>query len=454
MDRETGLEALLATFGPTRAFEVLADLLPNAAVFVVDGDRNIAHWSRGAEAVLGFQEAELLGRACLVANRCRNCMVGCGLEDIGTIADHPLELFRADGQVVAARKFARAFRDAEGRFLGGIEVLLPSGPAFAPDVGEVGLPDDAEIFRGLISRDPAMKRAFETVRYVAETDATVLVRGESGTGKELVARALHEEGPRRGGPFVAVNCAALTPTLIESELFGHKRGAFTGAVSDREGLFVNADLGTLFLDEVAELPLHVQAKLLRVLQEQVVTKVGDERERRVDVRVIAATHRSLREEVARGRFREDLMYRLRVVPVFLPPLRERRGDVELLLRRFFDEFNLRGPRHVVRVAPDAMRALLDHDWPGNVRELRNVVEYAFAVGRGAELLPDELPPEFRRPAPPLADERPGPPPSEAESEADRIRWALERSRGRVGEAATLLGMSRPTFWRRRKKYGL
>nr|AMK59613.1 Fis family PAS modulated sigma-54 specific transcriptional regulator [uncultured bacterium UPO76] len=448
------LDALLDHVGPYAAFETLASLLPDAAVFVVDGDRNVVLWSEGAERVLGFSRKEVQGRMCLSGIRCRNCMLGCGLAEHGKIDGYPLEHFRSDGQVVAVRKYAKAFFDEDGAFAGGIEILIPSGPAFDPEPHELGLPDDAEVFHGLVSRDPAMKRAFQTVRNVAETDATVLVRGESGTGKELVARAIHAESHRRDGPFVAVNCAALTPSLIESELFGHKKGAFTGAVSDRPGLFVQANRGMLFLDEVAELPLEVQAKLLRVLEAHVVTPVGANGEIAVDVRIVAATHRALRQEVKRGSFREDLMYRLRVVPIFLPALRERQGDVELLLRRFLEEFNARGPRRVGHVAAEAMRALLDHPWPGNVRELRNVVEYAFAVGRGAELQLAELPPELRE-----ADDAEAEPRSPRESaapssEAQRIRRALDRAQGRVGEAASLLGMSRPTFWRKRKKYSL
>jgi transcriptional regulator with PAS, ATPase and Fis domain len=279
----------------------------------------------------------------------------------------------------------------------------------------------------------------------------VLVRGESGTGKELAARAIHAESHRRRGPFVAVNCAALTPSLIESELFGHVKGAFTGAAANRQGLFQQADRGTLFLDEVAELPLDVQGKLLRVLEERKVTPVGSDRAVTVDVRLVAATHKALREEVRKGTFREDLMYRLRVVPIFLPALRERRGDIELLLRRFLEEFRRRGPRRVARIAPEAMRALLDHPWPGNVRELHNVVEYACAVGRGPELLLDELPPEFREPGARRPPSARGALPA-AGDEAERIRRALAESGGKVGAAARRLGISRATLWRRRKRH--
>jgi two-component system response regulator AtoC len=451
------LDRVLETFGPREAVETLAGLLPDAAVFVVDAERTIVHWSAGAERLLGDRAADAEGRICLHAIRCRQCLLGCGIAEHGRVHGVALELYRTDRQVVPMRKYARGFFDAEGRFTGGIEVLVPTGEPH-PEEGIFSastVPAEEEIFHGLASRDPTMRRAFQTIRNVAETDATVLVRGESGTGKELVARALHAESHRREGPFVAVNCAALTPSLIESELFGHRKGAFTGAATERQGLFQQADGGTLFLDEIAELPLDVQSKLLRVLEERVVTPLGGERPVPVDVRVVAATHRALREEVQKGAFREDLMYRLRVVPLFLPALRERRGDVELLLRRFLDEFNRRGPRRVERIAPEAMRALLDHHWPGNVRELRNVLEYAFAVGRGPEIRLDELPPEFGEP-----EERAAPPaPARSaraprDDEETRIRRALERSRDKVGEAAALAGMSRATFWRKRRKYGI
>jgi DNA-binding NtrC family response regulator len=220
-------------------------------------------------------------------------------------------------------------------------------------------------------------------------------------------------------------------------------------------LFQKAHGGTLFLDEVAELPLELQAKLLRVLQERTFMPVGSDRAVTVDVRIIAATHRSLREEVRLGRFREDLMYRLRVVPVFLPPLRERRRDIAFLLGHYIERHNRRGPRRIERIAPEAMRRLLDHAWPGNVRELQNVIEYAFAVGRGGELTLEDLPPEFREPAPSTATGEPlSINPLKRSDEAALLRDALESSGGCLKEAARRLGMSRATFWRKRKKYGL
>ena len=464
------LQRWIRHVGPVEALASMAEMVgtmcgTEAAVFAVDGDRNVVLWSSGAESLLGFSADEMIGQHCLKANRCDTCIRSCGIAEHGEIHGVPITLHRNDGTEVPVLKTGMAFSNPDGSFAGGIEVLLPrdavaKAPVPAPTVGPAPPADVPQLnkpgvvrFHGLISQDAAMNRAFEVIANVGETDATVLIRGESGTGKELAARAVHEESHRRSKPFLAVNCAALSPTLLESELFGHVRGAFTGAVRDRPGLFRRADGGTLFLDEVAELPLDLQAKLLRVLQERTFTPVGGTETIHVDIRIVAATHRALRQKVREGEFREDLMYRLRVVPIYLPPLRVRRGDVELLLWHFITHHNEGGTRTVRRIQPEAMRALLDHNWPGNVRELLNVVQYAFAVGRGPELRLDELPPEFRERgtgAGALVQSEV----STEEDEARRIREALERSGGHVGNAARLLGMSRPTFWRRRKKLGI
>jgi two-component system, NtrC family, response regulator AtoC len=303
----------------------------------------------------------------------------------------------------------------------------------------------------MVTTSPAMLELFELIRRVARTDSSVLLRGETGTGKEMVARALHDLSPRAGRPFRAINCATLTSELLASELFGHVRGAFTGAVSDRRGLFQLADGGTLFLDEVAEIDLDLQARLLRVLQERSFVPVGGTTPVEVDVRIFAATLRALRREVEAGRFRPDLMYRIRVVPVFLPPLRERGRDVEALTWRFVDEFERAGHRHIEAIEEDALGALLAHDWPGNVRELRNVIEYAFAVGTGEVLTLAELPPELRGEPPP---EPLGTAPTLVELERQRIVEALRRTAGRKGKAAELLGMSRSTLWRKLRELNL
>lgn len=326
------------------------------------------------------------------------------------------------------------------------------------DAGAIGS-DRIVDFHGMWTRDAGMKHVFTVVQKIARSDATVLVRGETGTGKELVAQAIHRLSDRKDGPLRVINCAALPANLLESELFGHLKGAFTGAVRDTPGHVQLADHGTLFLDEVAELPLELQAKLLRMLETRTVIPVGGREPIAVDVRVISATHRALRQEVEAGRFRADLMYRLRVIPVFLPPLRARRGDIEVLAQRFVDEQNARGKRRVDKVAPAALAALEHHDWPGNVRELRNTLEYAFAIGEGPELVAGDLPPELVEPGldaePMLAAAEVRPKASnEAPPEARRIAAALARTAGNRDQAAKLLGLSRVTLWRRMRQHGL
>ncbi|MCK8501533.1 sigma-54 interaction domain-containing protein [Myxococcus fulvus] len=310
--------------------------------------------------------------------------------------------------------------------------------------------EGAEVFHGLWTQDPELRRVFRIVEKVARTESSVLVRGESGTGKEHIAHALHALSPRGKGPFRAINCAALPPSLLESELFGHVRGAFTGAVRDSPGHFRLAHGGSLFLDEVAELPLDLQAKMLRVLETRTVIPVGGRAPVPVDVRIIAATHRALRREVEAGRFRADLMYRLRVVPIFLPTLRERRGDILPLALRFLDELHQRGTRRVERIAPGARKLLESHGWPGNVRELRNVMEYAYVIGEGPVLREVDLPPEFSEAKAltrlPVAT-------TGATLDEEQVRAALARAGGNRSEAARLLGVSRVTLWRRLRTLG-
>jgi two-component system response regulator AtoC len=319
--------------------------------------------------------------------------------------------------------------------------------------------DGPELFHGMWTGDPAMRHMFRLVEKVARAEATVLVRGETGSGKELVATAIHELSPRARRPFRAINCAAMPAPLLESELFGHVRGAFTGAVRDNPGHFRLAHQGTLFLDEVAEMPLELQAKLLRVLETHTVMPVGGREPIAIDVRIVAATHRALRREVEAGRFREDLMYRLRVIPVFIPPLRARGGDVLLLAERFLDGMNARGQRKIGRISQGAKAVLAAYDWPGNVRELRNVLEYAFVIGEGPVLVEGELPPELVTPdvegtSTPANVPPPLPPAAERSPEAAKILRALERAGGSRERAAKSLGISRITLWRRMKELSL
>jgi len=339
-------------------------------------------------------------------------------------------------------------------------------------------------FHGIVSKSPAMQRIFRVVELLRDNDSTVLVTGESGTGKELVARALHATSHRSEGPFVAVNCAAIPPELLESELFGHVRGAFTGAVKDRPGRFELADGGTLFLDEIGDLELSLQAKILRFLQERTFERVGDSHTRSVDVRVIAATHVNLVQAVSARHFREDLYYRLRVVPLHIPPLRERLDDLELLIRHLMVQIGRERGRSL-RLAPPASRALLGYTWPGNVRELQNALEYATTVCEGQTIHVADLPREIGfgmaaaeggegdgpgeteqwggLPTAPWMSVTPGAaapaarPASQEPGEAHevrRIRAALEQSHYRKGTAAELLGISRTTLWRKMREYGL
>lgn len=297
-----------------------------------------------------------------------------------------------------------------------------------------------------------MAPVFQRVRRVARADCAVLVRGESGSGKELVAHAIHALSRRAEAPFRAINCATLSPTLLESELFGHVRGAFTGAVRDHRGLFKQANGGTVFLDEVAEMPLDIQARLLRVLEEKTFFPVGATTPVTVDVRIVSASNRALRRAVAAGRFRDDLRYRLRVVPLFLPPLRQRSGDVEGLVWHFVDHFTAQGTGHVEGIARRAMDALREYPWPGNVRELRNVIEHAFIVGEDDILDLEDLPPELRGEDPP--EDQPVVDTSWRRRERDRIVEALAKHKGRRGLAAAELGISRTTLWSKLQKFQL
>ena len=311
---------------------------------------------------------------------------------------------------------------------------------------------------GLVTVAPEMMELLELVRRAARSEATVLVRGESGTGKELVATALHAESPRASRPFRAANCATFTPELLASELFGHVRGAFTGAVRDKAGLFAQADHGTLFLDEIAELPLDLQARLLRVLQQRRFMPVGATSEVEVDVRLISATNAGLRQLVAAGTFREDLMYRIRVVVLYLTRLVERTGDIAALTWHFIDQFNASGPRQVAAIAPDAWDAMHAYPWPGNVRELRNNLEQAFVLGEGPVLRLKELAPELSGSAPPGAPgPMPAPPPAHrsiADLQRDAIVAAFQETGGQREAMAQLLGISRSTLYRRMKRLGM
>jgi len=321
----------------------------------------------------------------------------------------------------------------------------PAGPGFPAWTRD-------PIARGVIGASPKMQRIFRLIERVAPTESAVLLLGESGTGKELIARLIHLQSRRAQGPFVPVNVAALPETLVESELFGYARGAFTGAVQDRPGLIERAEGGTLFLDEVGDMPLAAQAKLLRTLENGEVRRLGDGISRLVDVRVVAATHRDLPAEAAAGRFREDLYYRLNVVRIDLPPLRERREDIGLLAAFFLDALAEREGRGKLEFTPEAAALLERYPWPGNVRELRHAVEHAVAVSEGPRIDVGDLPSAVRLPR--LLPRRPREEWTLEEVEREHILDTLDRYRGNATAAARHLGVSRTTLWRKLRRYGV
>jgi len=306
----------------------------------------------------------------------------------------------------------------------------------------------------LIGESPPMQEVFETIKQVSNSRATVLIQGESGTGKELVARAIHQLSPRARQPFVAVHCAALSSNLLESELFGHEKGAFTGATERRLGRFELADGGTLFLDEIAEIPPAIQVKTLRVLEEQKFERVGGESTVDVDVRLVAATNRDLSQQVQEGEFREDLFYRLYVVVITLPPLRERAEDIPLLIQHFLKTFARENQKAIDGITPDALKILTEYAWPGNVRELRNVVERMVVLARGNKLTARDIPPALKDDSAGRRASRPDQELSLEEAEKQMILRALRTHAGNRTKAAEQLGISRRTLHRKLNAYGL
>ncbi len=379
-----------------------------------------------------------------IEDRCRGrgdavChVVGRFREDWGTSIEPHLAYYERPCLDDSMRKLTEALKKAEHRLSRSRQLALAGGPADDPS--------------GIVARSEAMKRVLDLARRVAPVDSTVLLTGESGTGKERLARLIHAESSRSAGPFVALNCAALPEALLESELFGHARGAFTGATQDRPGLFESANGGTLLLDEVGELPQSMQAKLLRALQEREVRPVGENRSRPVDVRVVAATNRELGAAVQEGRFRQDLYYRLRVVELRVPPLRERREELLSLARVLLEEIALRLRRKPCALSPRAADQILRYDWPGNVRELENALERGVVLARGDRVEPEDLPEEVRNalPAPtPAGSVRPL-----AAMEREYILAVLQGNGGSRAKTAAGLGIGTATLYRKLKEYGL
>jgi len=314
-------------------------------------------------------------------------------------------------------------------------------------------------FENIVSKNEKMQKIFEVVKKVAPYKSTILIMGESGTGKELVARALHYESDRSHCPFIPVNCGAIPENLLESELFGHAKGAFTDAIRTKKGLFEEADGGTLFLDEIGELPLQLQVKLLRVLQDGEIRRVGEGKPIQIDVRIVAATAKELIREVGEGRFREDLFYRLNVFPVHIPPLRERKEDIPLLVAHFIKKYNQAIGKNVTGIQPKALEVLLDYRWYGNVRELENTVERAIVLADGTEIEEDDLPVEIqgfeqKDPSPPTTEEECSIKKASKTLEINLIQRALKKTKGNHTHAARLLEISHRALLYKIKEYGI
>ncbi len=420
-------------------------------VFTVDSDWRITSFNRAAEAITGTPREEAMGRRCCDVFRSSMCEATCPLRrtlsEGRPIIGESGYIINADGERIPISVSTAVLRDSAGRVIGGAETFR--------DMSEIeALRRELEgrsRVGDLVSRSRLMQRVFEVLPPIAASPSTVLIQGETGTGKELLARTIHDLSPRAGGPFIAVNCGALPDSLLESELFGYKTGAFTGAIRDKAGRFALARGGTLFLDEIGEVSPAVQIRLLRVLQERAFDPLGSTRTEVTDARIIAATNRDLKELTQQGLFREDLYYRINVIRVELPPLRRRKEDIPLLVGQFVDRFNRLQERSVPGVTSQALSLLMAHDWPGNVRELENVIERSFVLCGdewiGLEHLPEEL-----TGAP--SGSIPGTRPVRDLMDAQAIRGALERNNYNRLRAAGELGIHKTTLFRRMRKLGI
>ncbi len=432
-------------------------------VVVVDQKGTIRSVNKALERMMGYEALELVGRECVIldCDTCFSCneqgerKKRCELFRRGSVVRHRCQLRRKDGLPIHVLKNGAVLTDAHGTVVGGVETLTDITDIVAKEktIKELkGLLSPDEGFEGIIGRSPGMLDVYALIRNAAASDAPIIIYGESGTGKELVANAIHRVGRRNKGPFVKVSCAALNESLLESELFGHVKGAFTGADRDRRGRFESANKGDLFLDEIGDIPLSTQVKLLRVLQEKEVERVGDQTPIAIDARIIAASHRDLERMCREGAFREDLFYRLNVIPVHVPALRERPDDIPLLIDHFVRTIRIRTEKPIRGVTEEAMQMLATYTWPGNIRELINVVEYAFVVCHDELIAPRHLPAlagNKRRASLFRNMSR-----IDDHDTRDELIRVLEEAGGNRHEAASLLGVSRVTLWKLLKKHGI
>jgi two-component system, NtrC family, response regulator HydG len=445
----------------THYWKTVIDTLQDG-VLVVNPRGYILSVNPAAERITGYKSDELVGQNCRILD-CTGCdIIGkgrgkkwCALFVRGSVRAKKCLITKKDQHVVNIVKNASVLRDAEGHIIGAVETLT--------DISEIvrqqhEMDSLRKIFHlddgyyGILGKSEVMQRLFELIENVARTDSPVMIYGPSGTGKELVARSIHEASSRRDKPFVKVNCAALNENLLESELFGHTKGAYTGASSNRVGRFEAADGGTIFLDEVGDIPLPIQVKLLRVLEEKEIERVGDHRTIPVDVRIVTATNKKLETLIEQGQFREDLYFRINVFPLNCPSLAERREDIPIIVQSFIRQNNLKGGKKILGLTPEAMEKIMAYDWPGNVRELRNIIEYAFVLCQSGGIGLKHLPPRI------LAGGSSRPQAQQAASgpneQREKLVQVLLQTGGNQSEAARILGVSRVTIWKRIKKYGI
>lgn len=423
-------------------------------VFTVNENMVITYFNEAAEKITGISKAEAVGEYCfevLRANICeKSCSLKCSLETGKQTINKHVNILRSDGREIPVSISTSVLRDEKNRFIGGVESFrdLSTIEELKKEIKK------SYTFEDIISKNHQMLNIFDTLPIIAQSDSSVLIQGASGSGKELLARAVHSLSNRKKGPFVAVNCGALPETLLESELFGYVKGAFTDAKKDKPGRFALAKGGSIFLDEVESLPLSTQVKLLRVLQEKEFEPLGATSSIKADVRVIAATKENLVKLIKEETFRDDLYYRLNVVKIKLPPLAKRREDIPLLISHFIDKFNIKMGKSIEDVSKDVMSLLMEYDYPGNVRELENIVEHACVMCQDIRIRRTQLPPEFNPRSEKLTLGEEVSRPSLQSFEKQLIQETLEKNNGNKVLTAEELGFHRSTLWRKMKKYDL
>ncbi len=433
------------------------------AVMIVNTEGRIISINSAFETITGYEREEVIGQLCSILD-CSTCDLmreggschWCVMFERGKLRKQKCTLKRKDGRTVNVVKNASVLEDDDGNVTGAVETLTDITDLIDKEIQieqYKRVLKEEDRFRGMIGSSAGMQRVFDLISNAAMSGAPAIIYGESGTGKELVAKAIHETGVRKDRPYIKVNCAALNESLLESELFGHVKGAFTGAHKMREGRFEAARGGDIFLDEIGDLPLSTQVKLLRVLEEKVVERVGDNRPIHTDVRIISATNQDLKQLVKQGSFREDFYYRINVIPIHVPPLRERIGDIPILAESFFRHLQVKSGKAIKEISAEALGCLIQHLWPGNVRELKSAFEYAFVSCNGPAILPQHLPLEIIKKRA-SADIEFFPSEGLEKVKKQRLIDALRQSNGNQSEAARILGISRTSVWNQIKRFNI